>query len=221
MQRLKEHISYLASPELAGRFPGTPGYQKAQTYLIKQLEGMGVTPIFQPFSITVKDIKEATLILKGSNRGENLKAIPFRFSKNGKWEGLFTFTGRSKIEEMERLSNKGAIIFLDINKEFRYEQLLKKIKELQSKGAKAILFIVKEEDLDHLAPYVTYPSYFPPKWEEKLNQKERGGILVNRLIEASKVAVGAKEPEFSIHIPILFVPYATAEEEWKEYLRPE
>jgi len=215
LQRLKEHISYLASPELAGRFPGTPGYEKAQTYLIKQLEGIGVTPIFQPFSITVKDIKEATLILKGSNRGENLKAIPFRFSKNGKWEGLFTFTGRSKIEEMERLTNKGAIIFLDINKEFRYEQLLKKIKELQSKGAKAILFIVKEEDLDHLAPYVTYPSYFPPKREEKLNQKERGGILVNRLIEASKVAVGAKEPEFSIHIPILFIPYATAEEEWK------
>jgi hypothetical protein len=212
---LKEHISYLASPELAGRFPGTPGYEKSQTYLIKQLEGMGVTPLFQPFSITVKDIKEATLILKGSNRGETLKAIPFRFSKSGKWEGLFTFTGRSKIEEMERLVNKGAMIFLDINKEFRYEQLLKKIKELQSKGAKAILFIVKEEDLNYLAPYVTYPSYFPPKWEEKLNQKERGGILVKRLIEASKVAAGAREPEFSIHIPILFVPYTKAEEEWR------
>jgi hypothetical protein len=212
-QRLRDHIAYLASPELAGRFPETTGYQKTQTYLIKQLEGIGITPIFQPFSITVKDITEATLILKGSNRGETLKAIPFRFSKNGKWEGLFTFTGRSKTEEMERLANKGAIIFLDINKEFRYEQLLKKIKELQSKGAKAILFIVKEEDLDSLAPYVTYPSCFPPKWDEKLSQKERDGNYVPRLIEASKVAARAKQPDFSIRIPIFFVPYTPAEEE--------
>jgi hypothetical protein len=34
------------------------------------------------------------------------------------------------------------------------------------------------------------------------------------LIEASKVASGAKEPDFSIHIPIFFVPYTPAEEDW-------
>jgi aminopeptidase N len=213
-QRLREHISYLASSELAGRFPGTPGYQKAQTYLIKQLEGMGMTPVLQPFSITVKDIKESTLILKASNREEKLKAIPFRFSKNGKWEGPFTFIGQSKTEEMDKLSGKGAMIFLDLTKDFRYEQLLKKIKELQWKGVGAILFLTKEENLDHLAPYITYPSYFPPKLDEKLNKRERGGTTVSRLIEASKVAARAKEPDFSIHIPIYFVPFPQAEEGW-------
>jgi len=213
-QRLREHVSYLSSSELAGRFPGTPGYQKAQAYLIKQLEGMGMTPVTQPFSITVKDIKESTLILKTANREEKLKAVPFRFSEKGKWEGPFLLMSESKVDETDKLSGRGAMIFLDLTKEFRYDQLLKKVKELERKGARAILFLTKEEDLDHLAPYLTYPSYFPPKLDEKLRKREHGGNPVQRLIEASKVAAGAKEPDFSIHIPIFFVPYAQVEEGW-------
>ena len=213
-QRLREHVSYLASSELAGRFPGTPGYQKAQAYLVKQLEGIGITPVVQPFSITVKDIKESTLILRTPNRDEKLRAIPFRFSKKGKWEVPFKTIGQGKIEEVEHLSGRGAIVSLDVTKDFRYEQLLKKIKELQLKGAKAILFLIREEDIDQLAPYITYPSYFPPKLEEKLNKTEKGGLHTQRFIEASKVAARAKEPDFPIHIPVCFVPCSQTEEEW-------
>ncbi|HMK77404.1 MAG TPA: M20/M25/M40 family metallo-hydrolase [Thermodesulfobacteriota bacterium] len=213
-QRLREHVAYLSSSELAGRFPGTLGYQKAQTYLIKQLEGMGLTPITQPFSITVKEVKDATLILKASNREQKLKAIPFRFSAQGKWEGPFVLMRENKMDEMDKLSDKGAMIFLDLTKEFHYEQLLRKVKEVQQKGARAILFLTKKGDLDYLAPYLTYPSYFPPKLDEKLRKREQGGSPVQRLIEASKVATGAKEPDFSIHIPIFFVPYAPVEEDW-------
>jgi hypothetical protein len=179
---------------------------------------MGMTPVLQPFSIPVKDIKESTLILKMSDREEKLNAIPFRLSKQGKWEGPFTLMGQSKIEEEEHLSGKGAMIFLDLIKDFRYEELLKKVKELQRKGARAILFFMKEEDLDPLAPYITYPSYFPPKLDEKLVKKERGGSPVQRLIEASKVVARAKEPEFSINIPIFFVPYTQLEEGWAKTL---
>jgi len=213
-QRLKEHVFYLASPEMAGRFPGTPGYEKAQTYLIKQLEGMGMSPVVQPFSIAVKDIKESTLILKASHREERLKAIPFRFSKEGKWEGLFTLMDPAKVEEVDKLPGKGAMIFLDLTKDFRYEQLLRKVKELQGRGARAILFLMKEGDLDYLVPYLTYPSYFPPKLDEKQLKRERSGSPVHRLIEASKVVAKAKEPDFSIHIPISFVPYDQLEEGW-------
>jgi len=213
-QRLREHVFYLASPEMAGRFPGTPGYEKAQTYLIKQLEGMGMSPVVQPFSIAVKDIKESALILKASHREEKLRAIPFRFSKEGKWEGLFTLMDPAKVEEVDKLPGKGAMIFLDLTKDFRYEQLLRKVKELQGRGARAILFLMKEGDLDYLAPYLTYPSYFPPKLDGKLLERERSGNPVQRLIEASKVVAKAKEPDFSIHIPILFVPYTQVEEEW-------
>ena len=213
-QRLKEHVSYLSSPELTGRFPGTPGYRKAQTYLIKELEGMGLTPFTQPFSITVKDIKESTLILKTPNREEKLKAVPFLFSEKGKWRGPFVLLSEDKIDETDNLSGKGTMVFLDLSREFRYEQLLKAVKELQRRGAKAILFLTKEEDLDQWAPYLTYPSYFPPKLDEKLRKKELGGSPVQRLLEASKVAAGAKEPDFSIRIPILFVPYTQVEGGW-------
>ncbi len=167
-QKLKEHVSSLASPDVAGRFPGTPGYEKAQAYLIKQLEGMGITPVVQPFSIAVKDIKESTLILKAPHREEKLKAIPFRFCKRGKWEGPFTWVDQTNVEEVDKLSGKGAIFFLGLTNDFRSEQLLRRVKELQGKGARAILFFIQEEDLDHFAPYLTYPSYFPPKLEEKL-----------------------------------------------------
>jgi hypothetical protein len=122
--------------------------------------------------------------------------------------------GQNKIEEMGPLSGKGAMIFLDLSRDSRYEQLLKKVKELQSKGVGAILFLVKEEELEHVAPYVTYPSYFPPKLDEKLGKKEREGIYAPRLIEASKGVAKAKEPDFSINIPIFFVPYTQVEEGW-------
>ncbi len=214
LPRLREHVSYLASPELAGRFPGTPGHQKAQAYLVKQLEGMGITPVVQPFSIAVKDIRESTVILRAPNREEKIRAIPFRFSKKGKWEVPFKPTGQVKIEEVEHLSGRVAIVSLDLTKDFRYEQLLKKIKELQSKGAKAVLFLTREEDLDQLAPYITYPSYFPPKLEERLNKREKEGLHTQRFLEAPKVTARAKEPDFSIHIPVCFVPSNQTEEEW-------
>ena len=213
-QKLKEHVSSLASPDVAGRFPGTPGYEKAQAYLIKQLEGMGITPLVQPFSIAVKDIKESALILKAPNREEKLKAIPLRFCKRGKWEGPFTWVDQTNVEEVDKLYGKGAIFFLGLTNDFRPEQLLRRVKELQGKGARAILFFIQEEDLDHFAPYLTYPSYFPPKLEEKLFKRERSGAPVQRLIEASKVATKAKDPDFSIHIPVLFVPYPRLEEDW-------
>jgi hypothetical protein len=88
------------------------------------------------------------------------------------------------------------------------------VKELQGKGARAILFFIQEEDLDQFAPYLTYPSYFPPKLDEKLPKRERSGVPVQRLIETWKVATKAKEPDFTIHIPILFVPYPRLEEYW-------
>jgi hypothetical protein len=119
-----------------------------------------------------------------------------------------------EIEELDKLSGKGTMIFLDLTEGFRYEQLLKKVKELQRRETKAILFLVKEENLDHLAPYITYPSYFPPKLDEKLRKREQGGNPVQRLIESSRVVARAKEPDFSIHIPIFFVPYTQVEEGW-------
>jgi Zn-dependent M28 family amino/carboxypeptidase len=41
---VKAHIQYLADDKLQGRLPGTPGYQMAVDYVIKQYKSMGVEP---------------------------------------------------------------------------------------------------------------------------------------------------------------------------------
>jgi aminopeptidase YwaD len=40
--RLKEHVTYLASPELEGRRPGTPGTEKAATYIANEFARLGL-----------------------------------------------------------------------------------------------------------------------------------------------------------------------------------
>ena len=42
-QELKEHVSYLASEQLKGRYPGTPGDQKAAGYIAGNLKKAGLT----------------------------------------------------------------------------------------------------------------------------------------------------------------------------------
>jgi acetylornithine deacetylase/succinyl-diaminopimelate desuccinylase-like protein len=116
--------------------------------------------------------------------------------------------------EMGKVSGKGAMVFLEFTKDGGHEQIFRKIKELQMQKAQAILFLVKDEDLDLLAPYITYPSYFPPKLDEKLKKREKEGHPVQPLIEASKVAARAIEPDFPIHVPVAFIPYSQAEAGW-------
>jgi len=212
--RLKDDVSYLASSELAGRLPGTPGYQKTQIYLIKQLEEMGVTPIIQPFVIRIRDIEKSELILRTSKREEKLKAIPIRFSKEGEWKGPVTFIDVDKIEKIQSLSGKGTVILLDLPNDVSDEFLFKKVKDIQSRGANVLLIFAKEEALDLLAPHITYPSYFPPKLEERLSRREKEGYFIHRPLEASKFAARAKEPGFSVTSSIFLLPYSQAEERW-------
>lgn len=212
---LQDHVKYLASPEMAGRFPGTPGYHKAQTYLMEQLEAMGVTPVIQPFTITVRDIEVAKLILKRPDKEEEVKAIPLSFSREGEWEGPLVWVRKDNIEDAPILSGKGVILLdLDSPKDLSFKTILEKIRILQSMGASAILILMKEDGLDLLTPYITYPSYVPPTLEERLKYREKEGYYINPVIEASKVRARAEEPDFSIHIPILIIPYPQGELEW-------
>lgn len=44
-QRLHTHVSYLASPKLAGRQPGTPGNRQAAEYIDAQFRAIGLQPL--------------------------------------------------------------------------------------------------------------------------------------------------------------------------------
>ena len=218
-QRLKDHISYLASRELDGRLPGTSGYQRAQTYLARQLVEMGVTPIFQPFSIRVKDMDDVRLRLETLTGEEERRAIPFIFSKEGEWEGPCLSFDDKETEKVQDLEGKGVIYHLRLSGDkpeemLPEETLVDKVKNFQLRKASAILFIVKEEDLNHISSYVTYPSYFPPRLVKRLKGKEEDGFYILPSMEASKAVAEAKPVNFSIEIPVVFIPYSEAEERW-------
>ena len=44
VNEISEHIQYLASDELGGRFPGTPESKLAQEYIINQYKNSGILP---------------------------------------------------------------------------------------------------------------------------------------------------------------------------------
>ncbi len=212
--QLKKAVSYLASPELGGRLPGTPGYRLAERYIAKELEEMGIAPVFQPFTITVRDLEKVSLVLKTHERVERFQAIPLRFSKEAKWEGPFVWLDSSRNDEKrESLSGK-AVLLLNVPKDITLAWLSEKIKNLQSRGTSVVAVFVGEEVLDTLSPFITYPSYFPPKIEARFKDLEKWGYPVLRSMEASKVAATAESPAFSVEIPVLVIPYSQAEEEW-------
>jgi len=121
-------------------------------------------------------------------------------------------------DKVQDLEGKAVLYHLKLSEDKPEEMLFDKIKNFQSRRASAVLFFIKEEDLDHISPYITYPSYFPPKLEERLKKREQEGFYILRPMEASKVVAGGKPLSFSIEIPVVFIPYSQAEETWTKSL---
>lgn len=215
LRRLKDHLSFLSSQELAGRFPGTSGYLKAQGYLQRQLEEMGIHPLLQPFSYTVRDVEGVQVILMTSLGKESLKAIPVTFSMEGKWEGpCFVDDGKQKVSPAGIRGKAVIVTGCDPCQEGAGEEfLLTKVADLQSKGASAVLFLFENEELNQISSYLTYPSYFPPGLEKRLKQRASEGASIQRWLEASKVVAMGKAPSFPVKIPVLILTYARAEGE--------
>ena len=219
VQRLRNHLSHLASRDMGGRLPGTPGYRKAQAYLIDRLMEIGMTPIYQPFSFSVKDVLEAKLVITTPEGEKELKAAPGNFSGGGEWEGAGILFDDQEMSQEEQIDGKAVLLYSETGE--GEESFLEKIMDLQTRGASAIVFFVRKDDLNSLSPYITYPSSFPPMVDERLKSDEREGHGMNRWVEASKVAARGKEIDFSVEIPVLFVSLSTDESTWLEDLKEE
>lgn len=97
-----EHIKYLSSDELAGRFPGTEGDKMTRDYLIKELESYGVAPagsegFLQPFEYT-SEIKLGSTNKLSLTNGELVSGAgesfrPVYLSSNGTASGDVVFVG--------------------------------------------------------------------------------------------------------------------------------
>jgi hypothetical protein len=96
---VKKHIYYLASEELTGRKPGTPGIEKAAAYISAQFKNIGVKPFgdsyFQPFKLLIG--AQLTDVNSLSVNGKELKLgvdfLPVDITGIGKAEGDIAFVG--------------------------------------------------------------------------------------------------------------------------------
>lgn len=118
---LKDHVKYLSSDELAGRFPGTPGMQEAEDYIVNQFKSYGILPAgdngtyIQNFEmITDVDLgKNNSLIV---DMGENQQSFtlghdftPLGFSTDGSVSGELVFAGYGISDEKSGYDDYGNI----------------------------------------------------------------------------------------------------------------
>ncbi|MBS3807749.1 MAG: M28 family peptidase [Bacteroidales bacterium] len=99
VNELRDHVTYLASDELGGRYPGTRGAEKAAGYIRDRFEEAGLRLFedsgYQNFSVTMgqEPGSNNTLSMKEQRlrMGEDFTPLPF--SGNGKHSGEVVFAG--------------------------------------------------------------------------------------------------------------------------------
>jgi len=110
---LKKHIYYLASDELAGRKPGTPGIEKACAYIVQQFKEIGIKPFgssyLQPFKLLVGATLDKNNTLNINDKALKLGTdfVPLEISSNGKAEGKVVFTGYGLDKNFGKASYEG------------------------------------------------------------------------------------------------------------------
>ena len=122
------HIEYLASDDLQGRQPGTPGYTKAAAYVASQFDAIGLKPggakasYMQPVQMQIRTIDEKAssleFLLDGKPRpirlGEEAN-LGVRIDKPGTVEAEAVFIGHglkvpeANIDEVSGVNLKGKI----------------------------------------------------------------------------------------------------------------
>ncbi len=114
-ENAQSHIKYLASDELEGRFPGTPGINKARDYIVEQFKQLGLKPIngsyTQPMNLSVgfqlgqnNQVYYNVIVPKPGVPIEKVRPmkkswevgkdwLPLAFSENKEVEGEMVFCG--------------------------------------------------------------------------------------------------------------------------------
>jgi len=110
---IKKHIYYLASDELAGRKPGTPGIELAAKYISQQFANIGLKSFGdsyrQPFKVLAGATleKNNSLILNKKSLKIGSDFVPSDISGNGKASGNIVFVGYGMDKNMGKASYDG------------------------------------------------------------------------------------------------------------------
>ncbi len=183
-QEIYNHISFLASDEMKGRFPGTKECDSVANYIrndflksgLKQLGDNG----FQYFEIITKTElgKDNSLKINGKNYKVKQDFIPLTFSANGSFSGGAVIAGYGIVIDQDSISwddykgldvkNKWVVIFRGYPKDAGIdEKILQKqspervkITTAKDKGALGVIFITPSEGFKtELIPFQT-PRFY-------------------------------------------------------------
>lgn len=108
-QEIYDHIAYLASDSLKGRYPGSEGGQAAGEYIHQQLSEYGLTPVcengYQHFKVvTGCSLGDSNLLVVNNDTMElDTDYRPMAFSSNASVSGEVTFVGYGFEIETENL----------------------------------------------------------------------------------------------------------------------
>lgn len=164
---LKEHVSYLASPELEGRASGSPGKLLARDYIARTMEAIGLEPADpRGFCTSFEAVTSSEPSPSGAlHMGQRVLAskidfIPAGFSDVTPFEGEVVFAGYGihrpdlGYDDFEGLDVKGRIVVaLSGAPPALAEAVLHEAKAAYalSVGARALLLINGPEDHGHRA----------------------------------------------------------------------
>ncbi|HND20110.1 MAG TPA: hypothetical protein PLB18_12100, partial [Acidobacteriota bacterium] len=170
---IRKHVVYLASDELSGRLPGTPGAEKAARYIADNFKQAGLKPsgtkgFFQEFPFVSKlklgKKNQLAMTLAGTKSAAKLNQdfVPVGFSSPGMVSGDVVFAGfgisaaeDAKYDDYAGLDVKGKLVLVlpysptgaNPHAKFgAYSTLRYKAATAKSKGATGILIIAEDED---------------------------------------------------------------------------
>jgi aminopeptidase YwaD len=164
---LREHVSYLASDELEGRFSGSAGCSLAAGYIKKNFQQYGLTPLFegnyfQEFQfisgLELTNNNKLIITISGQEKNQIIKEeyIPAPFSDNIEIESEVIFAGygisapKLNYDDYEGLDVNGKIVLvMRYNPEYdnphsqfeEFSSFRYKTNVAREKGAKGIIFV--------------------------------------------------------------------------------
>jgi aminopeptidase YwaD len=179
-EEIYEHIKYLASDKLEGRFPGTTGGTLAMDYISKEFKTYGLTPYgdssyIQPFDM-ITDLQlgnnNALELINNGSVSElkvNKDWIPLGYSSNGLMTGEMVFLGYGitaqdlNYDDYKDIDVTGKIIVImtsspssDKNNKFaQYESMYRKLIKARDSKAAGII-VISSPDTDDNLPKLTY-----------------------------------------------------------------
>lgn len=233
-ENIMNHIKYLASEGLAGRYPGTEGDTLAKDYIKERFRQYKIAPVSiadnepyeQRFEIKITDLTGFQIAFQKVKTGEIIKqrGTPFNFSPDGGFKSGLFFAGYgishetySDYKDVEGEVKGKALIILDGAPDIIKDKvgddidlLFSKIDTGQKMGATAVIIYASSDQIKKYAPYLAYPSKIPESLDEIIRKKRQKGAFSSTEMELAALISRSKKPPKGIAIPVVLISYEDA-----------